>query len=801
MLLRLLFITVFFCLTYFAAFAEHQLILLLKDARTNESLIGANVMCIEEESGAATDLKGRLSFNLSSTGLYTFAVSYLGYKNDTLSLLIDKDTSVIFQLYEMTSELDVVEVHARNMKRDHGIVGVTREVFDKIPTIFGEREVVRSIQLLPGVQSGSEGSSAIFVRGGGSDQNLVTLDDVPLFNLSHLFGMFSVFNSDVIESADLYLNYIPSQMSSRLASAIAVKSKNPTYDKTHFGFQIGMLNTKLYLETPIVKDKLSVQFAARGSYAGIFIKPVSKTQYKVGDESGYVSYYFYDLNAALNYKLNPKNTLSWNFFFTDDRFVTSGTESTADVEAGKKIKYSTSDKKNMAWRNAMSSIKHQLKINNNLFLNHQLFTTNYVLGKNKTRGEVDIKDDIALKKDRFTKKTSSVHEYGYYIGIDWLRNNHALKVGTNLSLRGFNPDKYIKKTLHDNKVVQLDIDNKKNTLTQDYSIYLDYYLQTKFVDISTGIRGNLYFTKGYRYKSLLPRLSVELKLPKSMVIQLASNFTEQNLHMVMGTVGDIVNEFWLPATAVTPVQKAQQYSMSFRQNISSWYWSMGGFYRAGENQVEYNSSTYSLNYSDWKEGVISKGNARAYGLELYLTKEFRDIYISASYNLSKSERKFDQLNRGRWYPYNNDRRHDASFLFNYKLNAKLDFSVMWVFGSGRPYQMTDLLYPSLELVKYYDEKNPESPQLGNLEHQFRYFDSRNNKRLTPFHHLDISMNYKWKKKKWTHGINLSIYNVYNRKNVFDFIIREVGSGDDMKTRFQTITLLPIMPSFSYEISF
>lgn len=801
MLIRSFFITVFFCFTCFVAFAEHQLILLLKDATTEEPLIGASVMNIEGKGGVASDLQGKLKFKLNSAGDYSFAVSYLGYKNDTISIYIENDTSVIVRLYEITSELEEIEVLAYNSKRERGVVGVSSDVFDKVPTLFGEKEIVKSIQLLPGVQSGSEGSSAIYVRGGGSDQNLVTLDDVSLFNLSHLFGMFSVFNSDVIESADLYVNYIPSQMSNRLASAISVKSKTPTYDATHFGFQIGMLNTKLYVETPIVKNKLSLQLAARGSYAGIFIKPISKTQYKVGEETGYVSYYFYDLNAALNYKLNAKNTLSWNFFFTDDRFVTQGEEEGTEIESGKVNSYSMLDQNKMAWRNAMSSIKHRLKINNNLFLNHQIFTTNYVLSKSKTKGEVIVEDDEVFKKDKFTQKISSVNEYGYHVGVDWLRNQHALKAGAQLSLRGFTPDEFVRKTVLNKQLISQDIDRKENTLTQDYSIYLDYFLQTKHIDVSTGVRGNLYFTKDYNHQSILPRLSIELKLPKSMVIQVAANSTEQNLHMVLGTVGDIVNEFWLPATAVTPVQKARQYSMNFRQNASTWFWSIGGFYREGKNQVEYNASTYSLRYTDWRDGVISKGVARAYGLELYLTKEFEDIYLSTSYNLTKSERKFNQLNRGRWYPYNNDRRHDVSFLLNYQLNEKLDFSLMWVYGSGRPYQMSDLLYPSLELVQYYDNKTAESPQLGSLDHQLRYFENRNGKRLRSFHHLDVSVNYKWKKKKWTHGINFSVYNVYNRKNVFDFIIREAGGGDARKTKYQTITLLPIMPSFSYEISF
>ncbi len=786
------------------AYSNHLLQVYITDAGSGEPLIGAGVVNIQSLKGVATDTEGRVNLNLI-TGAYQFAVSYLGYKSDTVSLLISTDTTISIVLHENINELAEVEVTADFHRKSRGVVGISKDFFEKTPALFGEREVVRALQMLPGVQSGSEGSTDIFVRGGSSDQNLISIDGVPLFNLSHLFGMFSVFNSDVIEKADLHKNYIPSQMSGRLASAIDVSSKQPDYNNTHGGFQIGMISTKLFAETPIVKNKLSTRIAARGSYAGIFIKPISKTQYKVGDEEGYISYYFYDINADLFYKINKKNTLHWNLFFTDDRFITYSEErrTKRDQMNERLFSYVDIDENRISWKNLLSSVSHHVKLKNNLFLQQQLFFTSYLLVKDKIREDnlIQAYKETLIDRIDYARKTSSVNEYSYQIHIDWIKNKHTLKAGSTLSERDFKPDILKQKQYLNKELVETIPADERKIAAQDFSVYADYFLRLDKIDLTGGLRGNLYFTKEYRHISLLPRISLEFKLPKSTVLQFAGNINEQNLHMVMGTVGELVNEFWLPATKYTPVQRAKQASLSVRQDIHSWFWSMDIFFRYSENQIEYNSTSYSFRLTDWRARTLSHGVNRAYGAEWYLTKQFEKVYLSAAYNLSKSERKFERLNRGRWYPYINDRRHDFSLLINYEINPKLNVSVSWIYGTGKPYQISDLLYPSLELVNYYDNKTSDSPQLGNIENQFRYFESRNGKRMKPFHHLDVSVNYSWKKRKWDQKINFSIFNVYNRKNIFDFIIKESGEGEARKTKYQTITLLPFMPSVSYEISF
>ena len=801
--LRIIGVVLFFS-CFFYVFGNQSVTFKILDVQTAEPLIGAAVINQSNDAyGKATDLDGQAVFDLAR-GQYNFTISYLGYKTDTVYIKVDKDTLITYHLQEGLNQLSVTEVVGKYEKRDNGVVGISQELFEKVPTYFGEREVVKALQLLPGVQSGSEGSTSIFVRGGGSDQNLVLYDGVPLFNLSHLFGVFSVFNSDVIGSADLYKNYMPAAMTGRVSSAISVLSKPLSYDQLHFGFQIGLLNTKAYFESPLIKDKLAVNIAMRGSYAGIFIKPISKSQFSFEDEKGSLGYYFYDINAGLGYKINEKNKLKLNFMFTDDRYVTitNKIEQIVNPSTSQLQEMHTDEINRISWKNDLVSLSHQWQIRKNLFFNQQIYWTSYNLNKDKSHNETFVNGKQS-SKDKLKNVTdiSTVSEYAYQGGINLIREKHVLKAGTILAWRPFLPDRAVfHKVTNQVTSAPLTVNGDKK-MAQDYSIFADYAFKTKPVDLSIGARLNFYQYDAYQKTSFLPRISLEFNLPKDVIIQLASQANNQNMHMMTGSAGDIVNDFWIPAASEAPVEMSYQQALSVRQNLNDWSWSMDVYYRSMTNQIEFDPH-YSYNKDrNWKEDVISGGLGRAYGIDWYLSKKVKNLHISVAYSLSKSERKFNALNRGDWYPYKFDRRHDVSFLMTYEVNPKLDLTVTWVYGSGRKFQMPDLLYPQLSMVDYYDHKTENSPIVSSLEGQFRYFESRNNKAFPAYHHLDIGMNYKWKKGRWNQSINVSVYNVYNRKNVFDLVYRQVGSGENEHTRYDTLTLMPIMPSLSYAIQF
>lgn len=787
-----------------SANAEYLLKLIVSDAITQEPLIGAAVQDKKQGIGAISDFSGIVSLKVKE-GKSHLNISYIGYKTDSIDVNIHQDTTIQIKMYEVFNQLSAVDIVANYENRNNGILGVSKETLEMLPTFFGEKELVRALQLLPGVQSGSEGSSAIYVRGGSSDQNLVSLDKVPLFNLSHLFGIVSVFNSDVINSADLYKNYFPTGLPNRLTSAISVFTNSPSYNETHLNFQIGTLNTKVYLETPIVKKKLSLQIGLRGCHAGLFIKPVSKSQYKMDNEEGYISYFFYDINASLNYKINSKNTLKWNFFYTDDRYLMSKRDEENEIDSETNNEYTKKKFTNykIAWRNLLNSFSHQLDINSNLYFNQKIYSTQFLLKQDN----IKLKDYIydtppsILHEKTINSKIASIIEYGYQNQLDWIKNKHTLKAGLQMAWRSFNPDKNIYQLYYDDKISQESQSNMDLVFSGEYASFIEYTFKRKYIDVYSGLRFNYYQTKGYQAASLLPRLSLEFRLPKSISMQIASNITEQYLHMITGGVGDVMSDYWVPANSKAPRQRAFQNVIAFKQSIKDWNWSVDVFHRISQNQIENINQGSFAEKGNWESSILSGGKGRAYGIEFYLSKKIKNFNTSISYNLSKSERKFDQLNRGQWYPYTYDRRHDVSFLMTYKINKKWDVSLTWAYGSGRPYTKPELIYPSLGLVDYYGDKSEDSYYLDNSSQQIKYFEQRNNRKLRAYHHLDIGMNYKWQKGKWKQSINFSIYNIYNHKNVFTLYEKTTGTNENMKMKYQSITLLPILPSFSYAIGF
>lgn len=785
--------------------AAHLLKLSITDAVTQEPLIGAAVQDKYQKFGAVSDISGEVTLKVEK-GIYHLIVRYIGYKTDSIILEINSDTTLQVKMKEILSELAVVNVVADYQNRSNGIIGISKETLEMMPSFFGEKELVRAIQLLPGVQSGSEGNTSIYVRGGSSDQNLVAFDGVPLFNLSHLFGIMSVFNSDIINSADLHKNYLPTSLSNRLTSAISVFSKTPSYNETHFGFQMGTINTKLFLETPIVKDKLSAQIGVRGCHAGLFIKPITKSQYKIENEKGYISYFFFDINASINYKINQKNTLKWNFFFTDDRYFMSKEDSELEVDDESKEEYTKQKFYNykITWRNILNSVSHQMDINKNLYFNQKFYTTQFKLKQD----DIKLKDytfvnnpSVTFHEKVIDSKIASVIEYGYQNQLDWIKKQHHLKSGLQMNRRGFNPDKTVYQLYYDDKLNQENSFNDQKIFSGEYAAFLEYALKTKYIDVYSGLRFNYYHTKGYQSGSVLPRLSLEARMPKGISLQVASNITEQYLHMITGGVGDVMSDYWVPANANAPRQRAFLNVIAIKQNIKDWNWSVDVFHRRSQNQIENITVKYIAERGNWDNSITSNGVGRAYGVEFYVSKKLKVLNFSLSYNLSKTERKFENLNRGQWYPYTYDRRHDVSFLATYKINKKWDVSLTWAYGSGRPFTQTDLIYPSLGLIGYYDDKSDESYPLNNSSQQIKYFEKRNDKKLRDYHHLDLGMNYKWQKGKWKQSINVSIYNVYNHKNVFTLFDKTSGTDENKFTKYQSLTLLPILPSFSYAIGF
>jgi hypothetical protein len=309
---------------------------------------------------------------------------------------------------------------------------------------------------------------------------------------------------------------------------------------------------------------------------------------------------------------------------------------------------------------------------------------------------------------------------------------------------------------------------------------------------------------GYKNFSIQPRALLELNLPARLVWQFSGSMTTQNIHLLASSAGDILNDIWVPANQFAPSENAIQGGTGIRQTFPKGYtWSADIFYRDMNGLIEYNEGTsYLVVGRNWQNQIAGNGIGRAYGLEFFASKSKGDLTAWAKYTLSRSERQFNQLNRGQWFPYKYDRTHDASFSLNYAINKKIDISLTWVYGTGNTFSLPTAMYPNINIRDLYDFNPDENINLDGTSGQIQYYSSRNNYRLKAYHHLDIGMNYRWMKGKTHHTFNFSVYNIYNRFNVFNVYLKwkpNDEGGYDLS--YQTLSIMPIMPSLSYAVTF
>lgn len=783
---------------------------IIYDITDGEPLIGATILS-NSGKGAITDLEGQYTLVLSE-GPHTLVLSYTGMQSDTIVIFLTTDTVLSHGLSPIILK-EVVVTGQRRIKGiglgEDGVVVLSGAQLDKLPTVLGEREIIRAIQLLPGVQSGNEGARGIFVRGGGPDQNLVMYEGAPVYNVAHLYGVFSVFNSDIIGKAELHKNYLPAKMGGRLASAIEVDTRPANMDSLHGGLQVGMFTSKAFLDAPIIKDKLSAQIAIRGCYAGLISGPISEMQFKSANESGRITYYFYDINAALYSKLSEKHSLEWHFFHSDDRFrINDMWQSRPDFVINNvgRLSLKNEDFSILRWKNLTSSLRWNADINDSWQFNQDIYVSHYSLSSSEDEYQRFENQDTVLNavKSKFNN-TGSVLETGIRGTLSRIKDKHTFQAGYSGLFRSFNTGSG---DIFEERQGLLPFSTSygdNNQPTGEFDVFTSYRYQHNFITVDIGSRLNYYLSAdGYKNFSIQPRALLELNLPARLVWQFSGAMTTQNIHLLASSAGDILNDIWVPANQFAPSENAIQGGTGIRQSFPKGYsWSADVFYRDINGLIEYNEGTsYLIVGRSWQNQIASNGNGRAYGLEFFASKNKGDFTAWAKYTLSKSERQFNSLNRGQWFPYKYDRTHDASVSLNYAINKKIDISMTWVYGTGNTFSLPTAMYPSINIRDYYDFNIDENINLDGTGSQIQYYPSRNNYRLKAYHHLDIGMNYRWVKGKVHHTFNVSIYNIYNRFNVFNVYLKWTpndNGGYDIS--YQTLSIMPIMPSLSYAVTF
>ena len=783
----------------------------VNDNENGESLIGVNVIVKEKLIGTNSNTYGFYSLTLPE-GSYEISFTYIGFENLKQSVNLNKNISLNVDLKSSSTDIGEVTIVAEETvveRTQTSIVEVPVQQIKNIPALLGEVDVLKAIQLLPGVQSGGEGTSGFYVRGGGPDQNLILLDGVPVYNASHLFGFFSVFNADAIKNVRITKGGFPARFGGRLSSVLEIDMKEGNMKKIEGEGSIGLISSKLTLQGPIIKDKTSFIISGRRTYIDILAQPFIRS----ANDGNPAGYYFYDLNAKLNHKFSEKDRLYLSAYLGKDRFYLSeGDEYSSFIDNNNYISTSRNDF-GLDWGNVTSSLRWNHLFSNKLFANTTLTYSKYQFNT--------IFDSYSSEVTTFTTDSdtsnfnyfSGVKDYGAKFDFDYLPNpNHYIKFGLNYVRHNFYPgslllyfSSYEKDSLGvENYQVPYDtIFNFSEALeSNDAFFYVEDDIKVNDqLKVNLGMHVGYFNTNNKTYYSFQPRFSSRYLINKDWSLKASYAEMQQNIHLLTGSGAGLPTDIWVPSTDSVPPQYSKQVAFAANKNFLNGLIevSIEGYYKTMSDLITLKPGAEIIGFDDWKNKVDTNGIGRSYGAELFIQKKKGKTTGWIGYTLSFSERKFEGVNFGKWYPYKFDRRHDFSLVISHEFSDNFDIGITWVYGTGNNMTFLESRYPSVNIngnINGIDEGS-----VGEIE----YYPTRNNLRLPAYHRLDIGLNFH-KKKKWgDRTISVGAYNVYNRKNPFFLSVNdnlEIQNGVPTSTRVvQQTSLFPIIPSISYKFKF
>jgi hypothetical protein len=790
-------------ITSFAVLSQQKSTLsgYITDSKTGEAIIGAKVSVPSLRQGTVTNTYGFYSITLEN-GTYTFEFSAIGQKTESKSINLEQDITLSLEMGSELSELQEVTVNGKKGENVTSTkIGQIELEVDKIktlPAFMGEVDIIKTIQLLPGVSSVSEGGQGFYVRGGGPDQNLVLLDEGVVYNAAHLFGFFSVFNSDAVKSVNLIKGGMPANFGGRISSVLEVNMNEGNYKRIKVKGGIGVIASRLTVEGPLKKDKGSFMISGRRTYIDVLMKAF------IPDSSPFAGsgYYFYDLNLKMNYKLGEKDKIFLSGYYGLDKF---SFRSTAD-----------DFKVDMPWGNGIAALRWNHLFTNKLFMN---LTTTFS----------DYKFGFLSDQDQFKfSLNSGIQDFGAKADFSYFPNTrHRIKWGANYIYHTFTPSSISAET---DSVVFLDPATAEKLYSHESALYfMDEFDVNEFLRINAGLRYSMYqhvgpFTRYIKgdgistqdssydfsngelikfYNGLEPRISFRWLLKDKSSIKGGYSYNYQYVHLTSLSAVSLPTDIWYPSTDKAKPQQGWQASLGYYRNFldDKYEASVEVYYKGMKNLIEYAEGVLpGDNVNDNTDNYLVFGKGWAYGAEFFLKRTFGKLTGWVGYTWAKTEREFPDLNGGKIYPAKYDRRHDLTVVAGYKLNER------WTFGSSFIYATGNTL--TLPSSWYVQDQNL----------LFNY-GARNSTRMAPYHRLDISATlygktYKSKtdevtgetiqvKKKYQSNWSFSIYNVYNRANPFFLYVDNDGDflKGDFKITVKQVSLFPIIPSVTWNFEF
>lgn len=745
-------------------------------------LINQQAMLVDSLGGKIVELP---------PGKYRIHISAIGHFNTILNLQLNSDTTLHVVLRQRQSLLKNVIVSAsRNIHQNQmGAQTLHIDQIKKLPVILGEVDPIKILTLLPGIKNGGEASAGIYVRGGGPDQNLILLDDIPVYNPNHLLGFFSVFNGDAVKSMEVIKGSMPAEYGGRLSSVIAIDTKDGNKDSLTGSGGIGLISSRLSLEGPILKRKSSFAISGRRTYIDQVIKPLAPDSLRGN------GYYFYDINAKLDYSINKNNKLYLTFYAGRDDFKFTGGSDT-----GRRREF------NAIWGNTLAGLVWEQQINKKLKQKLAVIYNDFTLDSRIAFGTSAVLfssglTDRQIKNDWAWSPSSWLR---FKAGLQYIW--HSFRPGAGGSTAGIQEFKAdIKNQYAREAAVYLsgDIDLTLN-LNLIAGLRYSYFNQVgpteRIVYNGQGVpTGDVQvFKKGEsiaRYQYPEPRIALLYKLPGQSSLKLSYTQTIQYLHLATTSAATFPSDLWVPAGSLIKPGRAQQIAAGFYKNLrnGTYELSVETYYKTMSNQLEFKPGARLL-LNQNIEGEMIFGTGKAYGVELFFQKRTGRLTGWLGYTLSRAERTFPDMNGGKPFPYRYDRTHDLSLVAMYKLSKKWDASAVFVYGTGNA-----LTLPTGRFV-YNLGYNWQSGQP--IFTNVNQYDKINDYRMEPYHRMDISFTYTPrpnKTKRFKSSWNFSLYNVYSRQNPY-FIYFDVDE-EEQTIQGKKVFLFPIVPGITWNFKF
>ncbi len=778
---------------------KHTLSGYVEDASSGEKLIGAVLHEPDLRQGTTTNRYGFFSLTLPA-GALRVVVSHIGYQSDTLATRLEQDQQLNIALEPKPLEMETVEVRAERLdpiqqESRMSVVQVPVRQIKSAPVLMGEVDVLKTLQLLPGVQSGAEGMSGLYVRGGSPDQNLILLDDAPVYNVSHLFGFFSVFNANAVKNVQLTKAGFPARYGGRLSSVLEIDMKDGNMKEFEAEGSVGLIASQLTVQGPLSKDRTSFILSGRRTYADLLVRP-----FLPSDDRG--GYHFYDVNAKVNHIFSPRSRVYLSWYGGDDRFWSEF----EDEYGSGRYREENATAANFGWGNVTSTLRWNYLFGNRLFGNLTAIYSRYQLTTKVDDRSTVITGGLRESETLRLRYLSGIRDWGLKLDLDYIPDPaHYIRVGGSGTLHTYRPG------AAQIKFNPLDGAPEDTTLTAKVTDAMEYSLYAEDdVHLTDRLKANLgLHTSGFLvddevYTSLQPRLSMRYLLPSDWAVKASYARMRQYIHLLSNSTVGLPTDLWLPATERVRPQRSEQVGVGLARQLKEQYeFSVEGYYKTMDELIEYREGASFLvgfgESEDWQDKVET-GRGWSYGAELFLQKKRGRTTGWAGYTLSWTRRRFDQLNEGRSFPYRYDRRHDASLVLSHQMSRSLSLSLTWVYGTGNAVTLPEARYypfrpaGTIRLPRVYT---------SSLSYETVVYGERNGYRMSAFHHLDLSLNLGGYGQGGRHGFSLGVYNAYNRKNPF-FIYFEDNYDDDRDTRrfrAKQVSLFPLLPWINYRFKF